>query len=214
VRRWAALEPAWSSEARVGLRQHFRLAPWTDYVEVHWRRPLPGLCHAGRTQGNVRRADRRQVRPALRGPADAVSRAWPAACRGAAGKLGARGDLRLTRLRHLIRGRLALIGDASGSIDAITGEGLALAFRQATMLAEASSRDELTISEAAHRRIGRMPRLISRLVLGLGRRAGGVARSGCWRAGRARSSGCWRCMSAHCGPRRPHSAQSALPVGC
>ena len=37
VRRWAALEPVWSSVMRVGLRQHFRVAPWTDFVEVHWR---------------------------------------------------------------------------------------------------------------------------------------------------------------------------------
>src|SRR5260370_16716342 len=37
VRRWAALEPAWSSVMRVGLRQHFRVTPWTDFVEVHWR---------------------------------------------------------------------------------------------------------------------------------------------------------------------------------
>ena len=77
-----------------------------------------------------------------------------------------------TRLRRVIRGRLALIGDASGSVDAITGEGLALAFRQAAILAEALSKNDLAIYQAAHRRIGRIPRLMSRLMLGLGGRAG------------------------------------------
>ena len=84
-----------------------------------------------------------------------------------------------TRLPRVIRGRLALIGDASGSVDAITGEGLALAFRQAAILAEALSKNDLAIYQAAHRRIGRIPRLMSRLMLGLGGRAGVRLHSAC-----------------------------------
>ena len=38
------------------------------------------------------------------------------------------------------RGNVALIGDASGTVDAITGEGLCLAFSQAMVLAECLER--------------------------------------------------------------------------
>jgi flavin-dependent dehydrogenase len=41
------------------------------------------------------------------------------------------------RLLRIHEGRFALVGDASGSVDAVTGEGLCLAFRQAAALAEA-----------------------------------------------------------------------------
>jgi menaquinone-9 beta-reductase len=46
-----------------------------------------------------------------------------------------RGRLTVSRrLRRVVRGKTLLIGDASGSVDAITGEGLTLAFRQAVAL--------------------------------------------------------------------------------
>src|SRR5208282_757693 len=32
VRQWAGLQPLWSSARRIGLRQHFRIEPWTDFV--------------------------------------------------------------------------------------------------------------------------------------------------------------------------------------
>ena len=172
VRRWAALDPAWSSVARVGMRQHFRVAPWTDYVEVHWR---------DRCQAYVTPVGFNEICIALIGVTSGMCIAdlpalFPELGRRLAGAeptSSVRGAISVsTRLRRVIRRRLALIGDASGSIDAITGEGLALAFRQATILAEALSKGDLTIYQAAHRRIGRMPRLMSRLMLGLSGRAG------------------------------------------
>jgi flavin-dependent dehydrogenase len=39
-----------------------------------------------------------------------------------------------SRLRSVTQDRVVFIGDASGSVDAVTGEGLALAFRQASAL--------------------------------------------------------------------------------
>ena len=41
------------------------------------------------------------------------------------------------RLAAVQRGNVALVGEASGSVDAVTGEGLSMAFRQAIALAEA-----------------------------------------------------------------------------
>jgi flavin-dependent dehydrogenase len=68
------------------------------------------------------------------------------------------------------RDRIALIGDASGSVDAITGEGLCLAFRQAIALAEAIEREDLRQYQTQHRRIGRRPEWMARLLLTLGDR--------------------------------------------
>ena len=86
-----------------------------------------------------------------------------------AGHLGTlRGALTTTRkLRRVTAGNVALTGDASGSADAVTGEGIALSFRQALLLAEAIVADDLAIYEAGHPAILRMPHLMSRVMLRL-----------------------------------------------
>jgi len=69
------------------------------------------------------------------------------------------------RLPSVVAGRVALVGDASGSVDAVTGEGLALAFRQANSLATALAAGDLRRYDTSHRRMGRMPRLMARTLL-------------------------------------------------
>jgi flavin-dependent dehydrogenase len=56
-------------------------------------------------------------------------------------------------------------------VDAITGEGLSLGFRQAMALADALERGDLSRYEAAHRRLGRRPALMGKLMLMLDGRA-------------------------------------------
>ena len=73
------------------------------------------------------------------------------------------------RLRSVYRGRVVLAGDASGSVDAITGEGLSLGFRQAEELAEALAARDLSHYERAHRRLMRRPTLMAHLLLLLDR---------------------------------------------
>jgi flavin-dependent dehydrogenase len=63
------------------------------------------------------------------------------------------------------RGNIALIGDASGSVDAVTGEGMALCFRQAAALSLALRAADLALYQQAHRRIQRLPSLMSRSLL-------------------------------------------------
>ena len=67
---------------------------------------------------------------------------------------------------------MALIGDASGGVDAITGEGLSLAFQQALALADALEADDLSLYQTAHERILRRPMSMVRLMLLLGRHPG------------------------------------------
>ena len=83
--------------------------------------------------------------------------------------MGAISALRI--IRRVCRGPFALVGDASGSVDSLTGEGLGLAFQQAKALAEALAHDDLARYEAAHRRINRPPEVMSRLLLAMEDRA-------------------------------------------
>jgi len=60
---------------------------------------------------------------------------------------------------------VALIGDASGGVDAITGDGLCLGFCQAQALAEAVAGGKLSDYQTEHRRLGRRPAWMARLLL-------------------------------------------------
>jgi flavin-dependent dehydrogenase len=73
----------------------------------------------------------------------------------------------LMRLSAVTRGRVALAGDASGSVDAVTGHGLSLAFQQALCLAEALERNDLASYESAHRKIYALPAMMTRLMLAM-----------------------------------------------
>lgn len=133
VRRLVGLEaPARGARAgrRFGVRRHYRVAPWTDLVEVHWGR------HA---EAYVTPVAPDLVGVALLGPApldvDRELAAMPAlASRLAGGAVDAAdrgaGPLRQRTLARTA-GRVLLVGDASGYVDALTGEGLRLGFAQA-----------------------------------------------------------------------------------
>jgi flavin-dependent dehydrogenase len=169
VRRWASLDGASSESFRYGFRRHYRLRPWTDFMEVYWG---PGcqmyvtavapdeVCAALLTR-----------HPHLR--LDAALPCFPDLAQrfqGAETLSEERGALTYTRrLRRIYRGRTALIGDASGSVDAITGEGMGLAFRQAPALADALVADNLDQYQAAHRRLSRRPAFMAQLMLTLDR---------------------------------------------
>jgi flavin-dependent dehydrogenase len=74
-------------------------------------------------------------------------------------------------IRSVYRDEVALIGDASGSVDAITGEGLCLSFRQALALASAMSsgmeHGDLAAYQTEHRRLRRRPAFMASLMLSL-----------------------------------------------
>jgi flavin-dependent dehydrogenase len=115
---------------RFGLRRHYRLAPWTDLVEVHW---------GPRVEAYVTPVAPDLVGVALLGPAggdfDAGLASVPeltARLDGATpdGAVRGAGPLRV-RTRARTAGRVRLVGDASGYVDALTGEGLRVGFAQA-----------------------------------------------------------------------------------
>ncbi len=177
VRQWAGLQAVWNGARRIGLRQHFRIRPWTDFVEVYWH---------NHCQAYVTPIGADEVCIAMLGSATGVRLSelpilFPvlASRLGSAEPIGRqRGAISMSvKFSAVTRGRIALVGDASGSVDAVTGDGLALAFRQANSLATALASGDLSSYDAVHRQIGRMPRLMARLLLlidgkdGLRRRA-------------------------------------------
>ena len=69
------------------------------------------------------------------------------------------------RLQRVYAGNTALIGDASGAVDAITGEGLCLAFRQAQALADCLVSGDLAGYQRQHRAFARRPAAMGKVML-------------------------------------------------
>jgi len=165
LRNWAGLAESSENSRRIGLRQHFQLTPWSEFVEVYW---------ADGCQIYVTPLGSNEIGIALLShPRVAAFDSALEQCELLARRLhGARRSTVLKgaptitrRLRSVCRGNVALIGDASGSVDAITGEGLGLAFQQALALADALAAGDLRRYQAAHRRIMARPRLMGRALL-------------------------------------------------
>jgi flavin-dependent dehydrogenase len=155
---------------RYGVRWHFSVPPWSEFVEVHWSprgeayvtpvepdlvgvailsRQLPDLAWFPRLAQHLRGASRGQ----------------PRGC----------GPLRQVVSRR-VAGRVLLVGDAAGYEDAVTGEGINLAVKQAGAAVKAIIDEAPSSYEAAWRRITQDYRLLTRaLVLAttprVGRRA-------------------------------------------
>ena len=172
VRSWAGLDAEPGPLRRFGVRRHFAMAPWTDVVEVHWG----PACEAYVTPvgpdelgvallwsgGKADFDDLLDRLPRLRERLAGM----PVASRDrGAGPLH-------QRVRAVHRGNVALVGDASGYLDAITGEGMAIALHQSAALVEALAAGDLSSYAAAHRRIARLPDFMTRLVLALESRPG------------------------------------------
>jgi len=167
VRRWAGLESGGRPRMRYAFRRHFRVAPWTDHMEVYW---------GNRCQGYATAVSRDEVCVALashdsRLRLDDGLRDLPALSeqlRNAETVSSEKGALTGNRkLNRVWRGNVALIGDASGTVDAISGEGLGLAFRQAVILSDCFESGDLPRYQVEHRRLTRRPRWMASMMLNL-----------------------------------------------
>jgi flavin-dependent dehydrogenase len=122
--------PAPRARRRYGQRRHYRVEPWSDLIEVHWTRAgeiyvtptadgMVGLSLLARqgTQFDDALAAAPQLAARVRGAEPASD------LRGA-------GPFR-QRTRARTSGRTLLLGDASGYVDALTGEGIRIGLDQA-----------------------------------------------------------------------------------
>ena len=165
VRRWAGLESQAVPRKRFGFCRHYRVEPWSDAVEVHWARGCQlFVTPLARQEVGVVVFSRD---PALR--LESALPQFPALAKklqGAAPTTRELGDTTSLRILPAVtRGQIALIGDASGTVDALTGHGLSLSFEQAKQLADAMKDGDLSRYEAAHRKIAAVPIAMTRLML-------------------------------------------------
>jgi flavin-dependent dehydrogenase len=171
VRRWAGLDGSAHDSRRYGFRRHYRVAPWSEFMEIHWREGCQlyvtpvGACDICLVL--ISRDPQLRIDDALPLFPEIAQRLSGAVINPERGGVSA-----TRRLKAVHRGAVALIGDASGSVDAITGEGLCLLFQQALSLAQAMEAGDLSIYAREHRRIGRRPEMMSRLMLLLAQRSG------------------------------------------
>lgn len=130
VRRLIGAELPAPRRRRFGTRRHFTVAPWSDLIEVYW---------SGHVEAYVTPVADDTVGIAMLGGRgtdfDAEIAALPQLARHLEGAVPATGLRAAGALRQRTSrrraGRVLLVGDASGYVDAITGEGLRLGFAQA-----------------------------------------------------------------------------------
>jgi len=210
VRRWCGLESFAPQTKRFAFRVHYRLEPWSDFTEIYWGEEAQAYVTAVDAQEIcvvliLNRADSRF---------DEALQRFPKLCgrlRGAAQVGPERGAVTgMCHLDRVWRRNVALIGDASGSVDAITGEGLSLSFRQAMALADALAASDLKRYHAAHRRLLRRPRLMGQLLLLLDRR--NSLRERTMRALEATPQLFERMLAYHVGETRPLQLATASAV--
>ncbi|MEU9353614.1 NAD(P)/FAD-dependent oxidoreductase [Streptomyces griseoloalbus] len=168
IRRSLGLHRPRRAHRRHGLRRHYVLAPWTDRVEVHWARDAEAYVTPV-SDDLVGVA----VLTAGRGPYDDHLAAFPElrerlAGAGSAGPVRGAGPLRQdTHARTA--GRVLLVGDAAGYVDALTGEGIALALAQASAAVRAVVDNDPAAYEREWRRLTRRHRWLTRALLGVTR---------------------------------------------
>lgn len=135
IRRSLGLAYPEPPHRRWGIRRHVEIAPWSDCVEVYWAR---------NAEAYVTPVSDRRVGVAIltseRGGFDDHLVQFPALAARIHGLPHgpdrAAGPLR-QKVRNRTAGRVMLVGDAAGYVDALTGEGMGLAFGAAELLAGA-----------------------------------------------------------------------------
>jgi menaquinone-9 beta-reductase len=167
VRHWAGLDRYRCDRTRFAFRRHYRVSPWSDCMELHWGpkcqiyvTPVAAdeICVALVSRDSHLRLD--AALPAFPEIASRLRDAVPSSAE--------RGGISSTRkLLQVYQGRVALVGDASGAVDTITGEGLCLTFRQAQVLAQCFAAGDLRDYQLQHRALARRPALMSQLMLAL-----------------------------------------------
>ncbi|MET8682149.1 NAD(P)/FAD-dependent oxidoreductase [Streptomyces sp. NPDC004647] len=171
VRRALGLDlPARGAVRRYGLRRHYRVAPWTDHVEVHWSsqgeayvtpvgEDLIGVAVLSPVRcGYATHLERFPRLAAMLGGAPATP------VRGA-------GPMR-QRVRGRVAGRVLLVGDAAGYVDALTGEGIALALASAEAAVRCLGGGRPGDYETQWRRLSRRHRLLTGALIRISGRPG------------------------------------------
>lgn len=167
VRRLAGIDVRMPRRRRFGVRRHYRVTPWTEMVEVYWTdageayvTPVGPDTIGIAMLTDCRPADFDGLLDGVPELADRVRGAEIVTRDRGAGPFG-------QRPRTVISGGVALVGDASGCLDPITGEGLSVAMGQARALVAAVVADDIEAYAGDHARLSRVPRMLTSLLLGV-----------------------------------------------
>ena len=156
VRRAVGITTTAGTPRRYGVRWHFTVPAWSEFVEVYWSRfgeayvtpvepDLVGVAILSRGQPDL------AWFPRLARQLDGAGRGQARGC----------GPLRQVVSRR-VAGRVLLVGDAAGYEDALTGEGVSLAVKQAGAVVNAIVDDAPASYEASWHRVTRSYRLLTR----------------------------------------------------
>jgi flavin-dependent dehydrogenase len=171
TRRALGLDRPDSAPPRYGLRRHYRVAPWSDVVEVHW---------SAEAEAYITPVAADVVGVALLGPRgtgfERVLRGFPQVLRHLDGAspvspVRGAGPLRRTAARR-VHGRVLLVGDASGYVDALTGEGISVGLACARALVDSLVAGDPAAYERAWWRATRRYRVLTRSLLWAAARPG------------------------------------------
>ncbi|PND56522.1 monooxygenase [Mycobacterium sp. ENV421] len=159
IRRSLGLSRPSGGSRRWGLRRHVHIAPWSDRVEVYWGdgaeayvTPVAddcvGIAILTARQGSFesRLAEFGALRERVNGCQHGPERAA--------------GPLR-QRVAGRRAGRVLLVGDAAGYVDALTGEGLGIAFGGAELLVNCVLAERPGDYDRQWRRMSRRYRLLT-----------------------------------------------------
>lgn len=170
MQRWSGLHHLRTNHLRFARRRHYRVEPWSEFTEVHW---------ANQAQAYVTAVSAHEVCVVILADTPDGTRfdhslAYFAELERRIQNAEVIGSERgaVTAMRSLARvwrDNVALVGDASGGVDAITGEGLRLGFHQAFALVDAMCAGDLQRYQEFHRALRRRSVLMGRLLLGLAR---------------------------------------------
>lgn len=159
IRRLLGLDARARGPVRFGLRTHFETAPWSPFVEVHWTPDCEAYVtpiSADRVGVAVLTSDKGRY-------ADHLAKV-PAIAERVAGaahdRVAGAGPLRQRSSRR-VAGRVLLVGDASGYVDALTGEGIALGISHARVAVRAISAGHADDYERAWRVASRRYRALT-----------------------------------------------------
>jgi flavin-dependent dehydrogenase len=163
IRRSLGLEMSSNGPRRWGIRRHVQIAPWTDHVEVHWAAGAEAYVTpvADDCVGIA-------ILTSRRGGFDTHLAEFAAlgerVCGHPHGQDMAAGPLR-QEVRGRVAGRVLLVGDAAGYVDALTGEGLGIAFGGAELLVGCVVADRPGDYDRQWRAMSRRYRLLTAAVL-------------------------------------------------
>lgn len=160
IRRQLGLVRPAADGVRRGLRRHYQVRPWTELVEVYWS--AVGEAYVTPvSDGLVGVA----ILTSARGSFDTHLASFPSLRRRLAQATVATPVLGAGPLRQRVRGRVAgrvlLVGDAAGYVDALTGEGIAVALRTSAELVRCVVEERPEEYERAWRRVSWECRLLT-----------------------------------------------------